>query len=35
MDETFKKALETKINVNKTKVLVCERENSTIVQEYR
>lgn len=32
MDETFVKELNMKINVQKTKVLVCGRENKTRVQ---
>jgi len=32
MDETLKKVLEMRINVKKTQVLVCERENSTRIQ---
>jgi len=39
MDETFKKELEMRMNVKKTKVMVCERENSTRIhikiQKYR
>jgi hypothetical protein len=32
MDKSFKKVLEMRINVKKTQVLVCERENSTRIQ---